>query len=179
MTNKTRASAAQDAAKATTEVLDAVAAAGKETVEQAAKAGAEAAAKGYEKAAAINRENLDTFAKGYDQFAAATKDNVEAVVAAGNIAAKGFEAIGAEVMALSKGYFDDGVAVTRAVIGAKSYKEVVDVQTDFAHASLHNFLSATTKLGEMSLKLTNQAFEPVNARLAATAERFAKPTSVQ
>ena len=177
MTSKIKADVAQDAAKATTEALEAVAAAGKETVERVAKAGAETAAKGYEKTVAVNKANLETVAKSYDELAVAAKDNVEAVVAAGNIAAKGFEAIGAEVMALNKSSLDDGIAATRAVMGAKSYKEIVDLQADFAQASLHNLLSATTKLGEMSLKLTSQVFEPVNARLAASVGSFAKPTS--
>ncbi len=134
MSTKSNANATKDAAKATSEIFDAVAAAG--------------------------------------------KGNVEAAVAAGTVAAKGFEAIGSEVMALTKTCVEDGIAATNAVMGAKTYKEVVDLQAEYAQASLQSFLAAGTRLGEMSVKMTNDVLEPVNVRFTSAVEKFASPGSL-
>jgi len=175
MSTKAKANAGTHSAQAASEALDSVVAASKETVEQVVKAGADAAAKGYEKAAAMNKENLDAVAKSYDEFAVFGKENVDAMVAAGNAATKGFEAISGEVMALTRNTFEDGVAAGKAVMGARTYQEVMELQSGFAQASMQRFLDTTTRLGEMSIKLTNDAFEPVNARVSAAVEKLSKP----
>jgi phasin family protein len=177
MSTKTKANAANHSAQAASEALDSVVTASKETVEQVVKAGADAAAKGYEKAAAMNKENLDAAARSYDEFAAFGKENVDAVMAAGNAATKGFEAISGEVMALTRGTFEDGVAAGKAVMGARTYHEAMELQSNFAQASMQRFLDTTTRLGEMSIKLTNDAFEPVNARVNAAVEKLSKPVT--
>ena len=177
MSSKAKANAAKDSAQAASEVLDSVVTASKETVEQVVKAGADAAAKGYEQAAAVNKENLEAMARSYDEFAAFGKQNVDAAVAAGNAATKGFEAISGEVMALTRGTFEEGVEAGKAVMAAHTYQEVMELQSGFAQASMQRFLDTTTRLGEMSIKLTNEAFEPVNARLSAAVEKLAKPIS--
>ena len=175
MSTKAKASAGNHSAQAASEALDSVVTASKESVEQVVKAGADATAKGYQKAAAINKENLEAVARSYDEFAAFGKENVDAVMAAGNAATKGFEAISGEVMALTRDTFEEGVTAGKAVMGARTYQEIVELQSGFAQASMQRFLDTTTRLGEMSLNLTNDAFEPVNARVSAAVENISKP----
>ena len=156
MTTKANANATRDAAKVAGEALDAVVSASKETVEQVVEAGA----------------------KGYDEFATFGKGNLEAMVTAGNVASKGFEAIGAEMLAYTTSHVDDGIATTRAVMSAVTPMEIIELQAVFVETSLKSLLSATTKFGEMSRELTKEVFEPVNGRLVATAEKFIKPISI-
>ena len=81
-------------------------------------------------------------------------------------------------MAVTRGTFEEGVAAGKAVMGARTYHEVMELQSGFAQASMQRFLDTTTRLGEMSIKLTNEAFEPVNARLSAAVEKLTKPISL-
>jgi phasin family protein len=103
------------------------------------------------------------------------KDTVEAIVAAGTVTAKGVEAINAEVLAYSKSAFEDSVAAAKAVLAAKTLKEVVDLQTDFAKTAFEGYLHQSSKLGELTAKITQEAFEPINTRFQAAVEKFVKP----
>jgi phasin family protein len=113
--------------------------------------------------------------KGFEQFNTLGKDNMEAVVAFSTTYAKGIEAINAELMAFAKKSIEDSVNATKALMGAKTVKELVDLQSDFAKTSFDELMSKSSKLGEMYAKVAQQAFEPINARVSETMEKFAKP----
>ena len=90
-------------------------------------------------------------------------------------ALSGYEAINADVLAYSKSTFEDSVAAAKAVLAAKTLKEVVDLQTDFAKTAFEGYLHQSSKLGELTAKITKEAFEPINARFQAAVEKFVKP----
>ncbi len=172
MAKATSNKAAMDAAAKT---IDAVAAAGKETVENIVKTGTENATKGYEKAFAFGKEQADAAAKGYDQVATFGKENVEAAVEAGTVATKGVEEINAEIVDYAKTAMADQMAVFGKLMAAKSPQEVIEMQTEFAKTSFDAMVARTTKIGEMSTKLANDAFAPVTARTNVAMETFVKP----
>jgi phasin family protein len=113
--------------------------------------------------------------KGFEQFNTLGKENIEAAVAFSTTYAKGIEAINAELMAFAKKTIEDGVTATKALMGAKTVKELVDLQSDFAKTSFDEMMSKGSKLGEMYAKVAQQAFQPINARVAETMEKFGKP----
>ena len=127
------------------------------------------------KAAEAGVQGFEAAVKGFEQFKGLGKDNMEAVVAFSTTYAKGIEAINAELMAFAKKSIEDGVTATKALMGAKTVKELVDLQSDFAKTSFDELMSKTSKLGEMYAKVTQQAFEPFNARVTVTMEKFGKP----
>jgi phasin family protein len=127
------------------------------------------------KAAEFGGQNFEAAVKGFEQFSSLGKDNVEAVVAASTAYAKGIEAISAELMAYAKKSIEDSVTATKALMGAKTVKELVDLQSDFAKTSFDELMSKSSKLGEMYAKVTQDAFEPINARVSVTMEKFGKP----
>ena len=127
------------------------------------------------KAEAGVQQGFDAAVKGFEQFNTLGKDNMEAVVAFSTTYAKGIEAINAELMAFAKKSIEDGVTATKALMGAKTVKELVDLQSDFAKTSFDELMSKTSKLGEMYAKVAQEAFEPINARVSDTMEKFAKP----
>jgi phasin family protein len=143
----------------------------KETVEGAIKAGTEAATK----ALAISKDRIQAATKGYGEMTDFGKDTVEAFVAASSATAKAVEAINAEVLAFSKTAFEDSVAAAKAVLAAKTLKEVVDLQTEFAKTAFESYVQQSSKLGEMTAKLTQEAMQPISARFQAAVEKFAKP----
>ena len=125
--------------------------------------------------AAESVQGFGAAVKGFEQFNSLGKDNIVAVVAFSTTYAKGIEAINAELMAFAKKSIEDGVSATKALMGAKTVKELVDLQSDFAKTSFDELMSKTSKLGEMCAKVTQEAFEPINARVSDTMEKFAKP----
>ena len=105
------------------------------------------------------------------------KDNLEAVVSASNVYAKGFETFGKTWYALTQETVEASAAVAKALLGAKTLKEAVDLQTDFAKTTFDKFVAEGTKLSEMSIKVANEALEPINARVNVAVEKLLKPAN--
>lgn len=144
-----------------------------------AKTGKETAgaAETYEKVVFAGKESVAAAAKGYDKLVAFNKENFEAVLAAGNAAAKGVEEINAEVIAYGKEAIEDNIAAAKALLTAKTLRDAVDLQTEWFKSSFDSYVSRTTKLSEMTVKVTQDAFQPVNARLTAAVETLIRPVS--
>ena len=163
----------------TAKPVEAAVAAGQETVEKVMKAGSEAATQNYEKALAMTQEQVEKASKaafqGYDDLALMNKDAMDAVVASGNIMAKGYEAIGKELMAYTQGSIEANVAASKALFGAKNIREVLDLQTQYTRESFDKAMAESAKLSEMSVKVAKEAMEPIQARLNVTVEKMAKP----
>jgi phasin family protein len=163
------------------EPVEAAVAVGNETVEAVVKAGAEAASAGYEKAAAITKEQVDRTSKamfkGYGDFAALGQENVDAVVKSGNIAAKGFEALSKEMMAFARSSLEGNVAATKAILGAKDLREAVDLQSKYTRKSFDQALAESAKLTEMSVKVANEAIQPIQARVTVAVGKLIKPVA--
>ena len=100
--------------------VEAAVAAGKETVEKAMKAGSDAAAQNYEQVLAMTQDQVEKASQaafqGYDDLASMNKDAMDAVVASGNIMAKGYEAIGKEMMAFTQVSIEANVLVNSASV---------------------------------------------------------------
>lgn len=143
--------------------LEEIAAHTKQTVEGFIKAGQEQAEK-------VNQQLF----KGYDDLAAYNKQNVDALVASSTIAVKGAEQVGKAVAAYAQSSLEQGVATSKALFGVKSVKELFDLQTAYAKQSFDSFVSESTKLSELSVKVANEALAPINARVNATVGKMSK-----
>ncbi len=172
MAKSTANKAAMDAAAST---MESVAAASKETVETFVKAGNDAATQGYEKAFAFGKEHADSATKGYEQVAAFGKENVEAAVAGAAAATKGIEALNAELMDFAKGAMAEQMAAFGKFMSVKTPQDMIELQNEFTKTSFDAVVARSTKIGEMTAKVANEAFAPVNDRATAAMETFAKP----
>ena len=124
---------------------------------------AEVGKKSFEQAIKVTKEQVEkaseAFFKSYDEISVMNKEGVDAFVKAGEVLTKGGESLG-------KAYFDfvqvsaeANVATSKAMMAAKTGKDFVDLQSDFARTSFDNFLSESTRLSEMSVKVANKAFD--------------------
>lgn len=145
-----------------------VAAQTKQSFEGFLKSGHEQTQKQFEQASA-------QMMKGYEDLTALSKENIDALVQSGTVAIRGAEALGKEVAAYTQASFEKSVAAGKAMMGAKSLREVVDLQNDYAKANFDALVAESTKLSEMSVKLTTEAFAPVAARFNATVGKITKP----
>lgn len=133
----------------------------KNTVEQFTTAGNQAFKDNVEKSLATLNE-VNTY----------SKKNLEAVVASVTAATKGAEALGAQVMAFSKKSMEDQVAAAKALAGAKSVQEAVELQTAWVKAAMEGYLAEASKMGEVVAASVKDSVKPLNERVTATVEKL-------
>lgn len=132
----------------------------KSSVEQFATAGNQAFKDSVEKSlAALN------------DFNGHSKKNLEAVVASVTAAAKGAEALGAQAMAYSKQSVEDQVSAAKALAGAKSVQEAVELQTAWAKSALETYMAQVGKMGETVAASVKDSMKPLNERVTAMVEK--------
>lgn len=167
------------AAKTAQEKLEAVAVAQKKTIDEAIQAGTDAFAKGYEEFYNTTRETMDEAQKSafenFDQISDFNRENVEAMIVCSNIVAEGFEVIGKEIAAFAQKAAEANMAAAKKLSSAKNPQELMDLQTEWAKTAFDGFVAESTKLQDISVKVSNQAVKPFNDRINKTVETFAKP----
>ncbi|MFP6772899.1 MAG: TIGR01841 family phasin [Alphaproteobacteria bacterium] len=154
--------------KATPNNAETIMAAGQETMRNFAKTGTE----NFEKAFSGFRGKAEDLANGYGDMASSGKEGLEAWNAAGAAYGKGLEIMGGEMMSFAKQMLESNVTAAKAVLGAKSLNEVMELNTDFARSSFDGMMAQGTKMGEMATKAAQETAEPLNAQFTATVEKL-------
>ncbi|HWJ59786.1 MAG TPA: phasin family protein [Sphingomicrobium sp.] len=107
-----------------------------------------------------------------EELADLTRANVEAIVEAGRVAAEGARAIGQDVVATGRDGAEKAADAIRSLAEAKSPTEYMQLQGDFARASFDRMVAEGSRLTESFVKLAGEAFQPLQSRASANAERF-------
>jgi phasin family protein len=107
---------------------------------------------------------------GIESATAFSQNNVDAIVASSKIATKAAESLGAEIAAYSKKSYEDGMAAAKELTACKSVSDFVEKQAEFSKTSIEGFVTGATRLNEMYTAAAKEIFEPLNARITATAE---------
>jgi len=118
------------------------------------------------------KEQVDKSLTALNDVNAQSKRNLEAVVASVTAAAKGAEALGAQAMAYSKKSFEENIAQARALTGARSVQEVVELQTSFAKSALEAYIGELNRASETVSSALKDSFRPINERTSALVETF-------
>jgi phasin family protein len=165
----------QAGAEVASQTMETALKASKDTVETIIKEGAHASTRGFEKAMSFGQDQAEIASKRYDEFASLGRASIDASIAASEAFFKGYEAINAHVLELSKTAINQTVSATQAVFAAKNVQEAAQIQTEFLQAGVSKAVEETTKIGELSLQAANQAFAPLNAQISKMVDRFARP----
>ena len=116
----------------------------KETVETMVKNGTAAAKASYEQAMQMTKDQVEkasqNFFKGYGELAVIGKDNLEAFVQSSTAVVKGTETFGKEWMGFAQAAVEQNVAAIQSLVAAKTLKEVVDLQNDWAKKALFEWV---------------------------------------
>jgi phasin family protein len=145
-----------------------MAAKGRKAAGGAAKSFEQAGAQGQADAVQTSKALL----RGFDEFAALGKQNFDAVVAANAVVAKGLEEIGREVAVYTQSSLESAASAARALFGARTLKDVVAVNNDYAKASFESFVANSTRISEIGVKAANEALRPLGAQVAVAIERL-------
>jgi len=100
-----------------------------------------------------------------------SKKNLEAMVASMTAAAKGAETVGARAIAFSKKSVEDQIAAGKALAGAKSVQEVVELQTTFAKTAFESLVAEASEMAGAVSGSVKDAMSPINERVTAMVER--------
>ena len=131
--------------------------AAKATVEQFTTAANTAFKDGVEKTlAALSEANIHS------------KKNLEAGMASVSAAAKGAEALSAQAVAYSKTAFETKVNAAKALTGAKTPQELLELQTAFAKGAFETYVSELGKMSETFAASFKESLKPLNERVSDT-----------
>ncbi len=157
------AEAAQDGVVQAKKMMDQGAVQARSAMEQGfaqASKGAERLVKATEEAVEFGRGNMDALTKSAQVYFAGVQD------------------ISRQAMAMVQGLSEQALDNVKALSSARSLKEAADLQASFARAGFERMMGETAKLQEASLKLAEQAFAPLGARVQVAVEKVAKPVSL-
>lgn len=128
---------------------------------------------------AATREQVEkanaALVKGYDEFAAIQKQGLDAWIKAGTVLAKGAEDLSKTCLALAQETAASNSEAAQAMLRAKSLEEIVELQSEFARKSFDRSVADGTKISELSLKIANEAFGPLQEQFNAAVEKAMKP----
>jgi phasin family protein len=95
-----------------------------------------------------------------------------AMMRSGALLAEGLEGIGRAWIGVAQATMHDGAATARAMIGAKSPQQVLELQANYARATLDRLVAESGKLPALSVGVANRAIEPIQSQLAAAVDRL-------
>lgn len=151
------------------------------TIDEAAAQGAEYAQKNYDQFVGATREQLEKASanafKAYEELSQFQKDNYAAYVTASAILAKGAEDVGKAWFAFTQDSLENVAQTAKALLGAKTLREAVDLQNEWAKSNLDKLVTEGSRLSELTVKVTNEALAPLNARVNVAVEKLLKPVA--
>ena len=103
--------------------------------------------------------------KGFEEFQKVGKDGFDAYVRSFGEMNKGFQAIAAEVTDYSKKAFEDSTRVFEQLVGAKSFEQAVEIQSQYAKKAYDGYMAEMSKIGEMYAGMAKDAYKPMEAAI--------------
>ena len=141
-------------------------------VENMMKSGMDAAAKGYEQAFSHSQAQaekvMETLTKqfGNTEWANSSNGFTESYQKFNNL-----------FMGMAQDVMKKNFAVTEAILGAKDFNEVTEIQSNFARESFDSMVKNGTELTALSTELVNEVAEPVRKQVAEAVEKMTKATA--
>ena len=126
-------------------------------------------------AAAAPAEALTKALKGYDQLVAEGKDNLDAIAQANTAAVAGATRFNEELAAYLKAAYDAHLAAAKALAGAKTVEEAVELQRGHVQATFETALAKGAELSETARGVANDVVEPLQARTKVAFEKLMTP----
>ena len=112
--------------------------------------------------------------KGISDMAGFGKQNVEAALAASRTLVKGIEELNQAWAQLTMRMLEAHMSSVEALLGCKNLKDVVELQADFAKTQMEKAVSEGSKFSELTLKVANEAIQPIQARVSEAMKQAVK-----
>ena len=92
---------------------------------------------------------------------------IEALIKSATVASKGAETLHGEIYAYAKQSMDESIAAGKAILGAKSVHEAIEVQTGFAKSAFENYVAELTKFNQLFTAAAKDSLAPLQSRAQA------------
>ena len=110
--------------------------------------------------------------KSAEQLISFGQGNIDALVRSSQIVATGLQDMSKQIAANAQSTMDDSMSTFRAFAGIRSFKDIFEMQANFARTSIEKAVSQTGQLTEASFKLAEQACAPIVGRMTVAVEGF-------
>lgn len=124
----------------------------------------------------VNRA-ADNMFKAAEDAAAFGRGNVEALAKATQAYVSGVQDLSRQTMAMVQGLADQSLESAKALSGVRSLKDAAEIQAGLARAAFERTIADTTKLQETALKVAEQSFAPLSARMTLAVEKMSRPVA--
>ncbi|MBC6441475.1 MAG: phasin family protein [Rhodospirillales bacterium] len=164
----TKTKTAQNAVPQIDEAIDT----GMKVAENVVKSNTEAAQKGFETIVSMGREAIDNACKaggevkGFEKVADLPKANFEAMVEAGNAFVKGIDVMNGRMFEIARVQINEGVETQKAIFGAKTFQEAMEIQQDFVKKSMDRAMHDGIEFSNAWMKVATEAGEPIGRRVS-------------
>lgn len=118
------------------------------------------------------REGVDRSINSLSELNAHGKKNLEAMVECASAAQKGAETLSQQVLAYSKKSFEDNVQAAQSLTQARSFQELLELQSAWAKSSAEAYLAHLNQTTETLTASIKDSFAPINSRVSAVVESF-------
>lgn len=122
----------------------------------------------------VNRTAGSMF-KAAEDAAAFGRGNVEALAKSTQAYVAGVQDLGRQTMAMVQGMADQAMENAKALGGVRSLKEAAEIQAGLARTAFERTVNDATKLQEAVLKVAEQSFAPLSARMTLAVEKMGRP----
>src|SRR5262245_9549251 len=106
-----------------------------------------------------------------DELQRASKDGFDASVRSFGEMNNGFQDIAATVIDYSKPSFEDGTRAIQQLVGAKSFEQAWEIQSQYAKKAFDAYVAQASKIGEMYVDLARGAYQPVEQAAVRAARK--------
>ena len=113
------------------------------------------------------KNGFDKTAKVFADTADFGKGNIEAYVQSATVAGECIRTINTEISLYSKKAIEESIAATRALMGAKSIHEAIELQTGFAKTFFEAYVGQVKILNELFVGTAKDTFAPIQGRFDA------------
>ena len=115
--------------------------------------------------------------KAAEEAAAFGRGNVEAMAKSAQAYVSGVQDLSRQAAAMVQGLTEQALEGAKALSGVRSLKEATEIQANLTRAAFERTVSEATKLQETALKVVEQSFAPLSARMTLAAEKMSRPTA--
>lgn len=118
------------------------------------------------------KEAMSKTSKLAEEAVEFNKANVEALVAAGKIAAKGIETLGQEGVTYARKSFEDTTAALKGYTAVKTPADFFKLYAENSKKAFDAAVAQTSKTSELVVKLTNESFAPISNRVSVITSKM-------
>src|SRR5271156_6272990 len=120
----------------------------------------------------LSQKKENPMVKNYETLAnamtSANKDTIDAFMKFNAVLTEGLQEISNHVLAVTQNTVETNLATGKAILAIKSPQELVELQSNWMRQFFNAALSGSTRLSEISAKISTEATAPIQSHFSAT-----------